>query len=513
MALVVSAITTTARVGSLPRADSLQFTRLCPEAFLGVNDIVWSDGILFLATTQDLFRSLDTGRTWNAIAQPLGYMHITGVRTRGDTVYALASNGQVHRTVDHGLTWSAAPRSGSSSHSFERIPSDVATWTVRHTDSSIVVTHAAGITAELLGIDGTAISDAVAGSDRIYVARRREAIECIYLPGMQSVLLPTEYLTGEYISSLLVNDSMLYAGIRGGTGNVHRIGFNRTGWEPVQNAAEVMGVDVVSLTHGERGIYVCSRENGVLFVERGTNILRSISNGLRRSIVQSLSRLGSDYIVGSRAQGVYLMDGKGASIRPFARNLPQSNEYVVACVDSTVVVVLSSGVLMRTDDRGASWRTLDTLFPNSVLNNMQARGGVLYASTTTGVRVSRDKGETWASLHPDLDGENVNDVVIGDSLIVLIATSATLLLRPDGSIERFIPPTQTTYPPRMSDALFHDGRVFGVGYPGIFISEDNGRTWHVHTHEKTVVFRTLAVIGTRLLVITDAGILLAAKLP
>jgi len=508
------AVSTVAAAQMLPGPDSLQFTRWSTQTFLGVNEIVWNNGTLFLATTQDLFKSNDTGRTWTTIAEPPAYMHITQVATSGDTVYALGTNGQLHRTDNHGLTWRVSTeKMPDPLHNQPRRNTNHSQWTALRTDSSLELRHVAGFGVELTGIDGTLISDVATAGDRCYIARRRDTIECMYLPTLHRIGLPMGYLSGEYVASLLVVDSTLYAGIRSGTGNVHRIGFDRTMWDPVQNAAEIVNIDVVNLFHGDRGIYVCSREQGVLFIESGTNILRSISNGLRRSIIQTLAPIGSSFIIGSRMLGVFMMDAAGTQVDPFARNLPQSNEFVVATLDSTVFVVLSSGVLVRSADLGRSWETLDTLFPNSILHNLQARRGALYASTTTGVRISRDRGETWSALHPDLEGENVNEVIVGDSLTILIATSATLLVYPDGRIVRFSPNAGTTYPPRMSDAVFHDGRVYGVGYPGIFISADNGQSWKVHTHEKTVVFRTLSVIGKRLLVVTDAGVLLAANLP
>jgi photosystem II stability/assembly factor-like uncharacterized protein len=294
---------------------------------------------------------------------------------------------------------------------------------------------------------------------------------------------------------------------------VHRIAFDGSTWNPVQNAGDINGVDVTCLTQNERGIYVGSREHGVLFIAAGSRVLRSISNGLQRSVIQSISRLRSTLIIGTRAEGVFAVDTVGGGLRSLNADLPTSGEYSVTTVDTTILVALSSGAVVRSEDEGRTWKVLDTLFPNSMLNNLQEQGGSVIASTVRGVLVSRDHGDVWTSLHRGLDTANVTKVFVGRSMTIVCSPTSTKFLYPDGRLETFTRDVDFPSAPRLYDVVFRGNAIYAVGYPGLFVSNDNGATWRVQTFEKSAAFRALTLVGDRLLAVTDAGILLTATLP
>ncbi len=416
-------------------------------------------------------------------------------------------------TLDHGLAWFAAPKGLGDSvlGGRQNYPNGMYTGSI--TSTGFILRSVCGASVEFAGPMISDISDIAVAHERVFCANKRGGILQMDVASGAITPLYMGYLNGEFIGELAIHNNYLYAGVRQGMGNLHRTPLNASAWETLQNDRGLSGVEITWLTCSDRGVYVGSREHGALFVQNGSTVLRSVSTAIQRSVVQSLNPFGKSTIVTSRLLGVFITDSMGQNIRPFSNSLPPSSEYAVTVMDSLVFVANGEGSVLRSNDTGRTWTAFPDRFPRSVMNTLTTHRNLLYASTIYGVQVSADSGRTWRSLNSALDEENVFKTITHDSLMILIATNGTLLIRPNGTVERFNPNIEAEHQPRLSDAVIHKGVVYASGYPGLFVSKDYGRTWTVTEIPKVVMMRTLSIVGNELFMATDSGELLATPLP
>ncbi len=81
---------------------------------------------------------------------------------------------------------------------------------------------------------------------------------------------------------------------------------------------------------------------------------------------------------------------------------------IVSQVNPDIVYGFFGGKLQRSTDGGRSWEyTKGTTAPIS-LSSDPVKENVVYASTQNGVQVSEDKGDSWKSMSPQLEGGAVS---------------------------------------------------------------------------------------------------------
>jgi len=122
---------------------------------------------------------------------------------------------------------------------------------------------------------------------------------------------------------------------------------------------------------------------------------------------------------------VQLTEDDGASWRPVGEGLPglPPTRVVASGHDADTVLVTLSGrgrddfqaYVFRSDDRGASWRSITANLPAepaNVIAEDPASPEVLYLGTDLGVFASLDRGASWLSLCGDLPTVPVFDLVV-----------------------------------------------------------------------------------------------------
>ncbi|HLP28574.1 MAG TPA: hypothetical protein VK147_08040 [Candidatus Didemnitutus sp.] len=525
----LAGVTTMLGAVSLQTHEEYPLTRVGASTFFGINAIYAEDSVIVIASNPDVFRSTNSGLTWQTIADPLSFRHITSILPLGDTIYAGAANGGIHRTTNHGLIWKLHSRSGTSgpltelsrngqeivgvSDLHSGFVSRSAMQSVEILDSTITLTMWTGLRAQRKDADLMNVTALVATDSLVFVAKRRDGIfELNPLDGAQSAV-NLDYLKGEFITSLVVQDSYLYAGVKLGKGGVHRKHIDGRDWENVFSDRDNGIVEVTTMVPNYRGIYVGTREHGIYYIGRSSRIMRSICDGLAMGMAQTISVVDSSLIIGCRLRGVFLLPNSRAVIRLLSPTIPQSPEYMVGTFGSSLVVGLGNGSIISSSDDGRTWDSLPSPFPQASLNTVVGRGPELIASTTNGAWVTADTGRNWKSMHAAFENVYVHKVIVDDSVTIVITSERTFFLRPDGQMYEFDTTLSVDHPSRVIDAVVADGKIYAVGYPGLMVSKDLGRTWSVHTVPKMMVFRTVAVTKKTIYVATDMGYLLSCPLP
>lgn len=163
---------------------------------------------------------------------------------------------------------------------------------------------------------------------------------------------------------------------------------------------------------------------------------------------------------------------------------PASNwQGVVAISDKEVVIAGNEGVMLRTQDGGASWQpvvTKDilTVHDAKFLRLKQDPDGQIWALAEFGnVLVSKDRGRSWKSLTPKAD-IGWNDIAfLPRGRVVIVGEFGKILSSNDGGqrwSETEIPNTSSL----MSLAIRPSGVGVAVGLEGgLLLTQDGGQTW------------------------------------
>lgn len=98
----------------------------------------------------------------------------------------------------------------------------------------------------------------------------------------------------------------------------------------------------------------------------------------------------------------------------------------VSQISPSIVYGFFGGKLQRSTDEGRTWEyAKGTIAPISLSSDTKDES-TLYASTQNGVQVSKDKGETWQSVSPQLEGGAVSVFVIDPTSTYALAFSEKL---------------------------------------------------------------------------------------
>ncbi|MCX6140960.1 MAG: hypothetical protein NTX15_09060 [Candidatus Kapabacteria bacterium] len=521
---------TTLKGGVVLQADDVyRFTRVGINTFFGINVIYAGENSVLLATNQDLFRSTDKGITWQSIAKPLDYKNITSVLPFGDTIYVGTSNGSIYGTNDHGLQWSLYSRPQGQPYTALHKEGEVVEgeaqaraafiahgpgYTSWITDSTFNVELAAGATMHSSGAVYADASSITTNGSAVYIGAKRDGIYVYDVTNSTLSSIGMDFLQGEYVNALTTQDGFLYAGLRLGRGGVYRKPLVGTAWEPVLNDRISGIVEITCLVAGSRGIYAGSREHGVSFIGRNSRLMRSISEVIHLSVIQSIGETDSLLIVACRLRGVLRLSKSGNDLAMLSEDIPQSPEYIVGNVGNSILVGFSDGKLIRSDNVGKTWDSLPSPFSPASLNTIVGFRKELFVTTLEGAWRSADTGRSWKPLHAGLTNENIQKLVMHDSVIIVITSARSFLLRPDGALEDFDPHiAEQEHKPLLTGGVVYKGRLYATGYPGLFVSNDYGRTWESHTVQKAMVLRTIAIVDNMMYVATDMGNILSCPLP
>ena len=338
--------------------DTFAFEKLGKSVFFGANAILRSDSTLVLVTNHDIYRSSNNGEVWESLAEPLPHKNITAVFAHADTIYAGSGHGVVYRSTDHGLHWSVTTRTkykpiGGFTLQANPTPRQILkliswprpTSTIVRTDTSLVQIHPSGVSRAVTWNRLAEASAVLMNDTSVILATRDDGILVHSLSTGLTLKMGVRLLQGQVISCLAVHADTLYVGTKLNAGGMFRVLMGTTTWEQMLVDRIDGSLDVQALFVNERGTYIASREHGVLAVLHGSNIVRSLSDGTYMALHQSVTQLGSSWVVSSRLKGALVFDKNGTLLRTVSSNAPTSSEYIVTTLGTMIVMGLADGTL------------------------------------------------------------------------------------------------------------------------------------------------------------------------
>jgi hypothetical protein len=320
-------------------------------------------------------------------------------------------------------------------------------------------------------------------------------------------------LSGKQLSNMAIRGDTLYLGTKLNDGGVYRVVLSTDTWEQMIVDRVEGSLDVHSLSINERGVYIATREHGVLTLVHGTTIIRTLSDGIRNGLNQSVSRLGGSWVVSSLLKGAYMFDDDGKNIRLISTTAPISSTYVVSVLDSLLVMGLADGSMYVSRDTGRTWTFQSKPFEQSELVSLVSINTALYACTTNGLLMSRDSARAFTHVVESLRGENVQDLLHTDSLKFVVASSGMYTIDNHGRLNMFTADVTVDNKIRLSDVRNCGGVLLAAGYPGLFYSRNHGLTWQLVTIPKVIALRTLSCDRGSIYVAADNGDIYVSPIP
>jgi photosystem II stability/assembly factor-like uncharacterized protein len=435
-------------------------------------------GFLFAATDEGLFRSADSGNTWQALRAPQGLPQTYiafGVftdpyfpsRVFVSTTNPRSEKRRFFKSLDAGLTWQPADggdlRKAYPIRAFATVP---------------------GLPKTLYATDGGLVYRSL---DAGLTWKTRT-----FPPGIGFILS---------LTILPTQPGNLYAG---GSQGLYRSRNGGATWEKLtQGLPEIGAVNALVLTQGNNGpsllagVSTFLRRGGVFRSSDAGNAWSLSSQGILATTVTSV-QAGEQGMLWIVANGVLFRSAdRGQTwsrIRPGPPVTGPYFSYVAqVLVDPTdrsnVFAVMSNSEVRRSDDAGATWETAGQVEAQSVVPPVLAIDPVhpstLYAA---GYRLwkSTDRGTTWKQLDIGIYNDFIDLAVAPSSPSTLYALGrrGVVLWSIDGGegwnlstrIARNVIPNSITVDPLLPKTVY-------VGSEhGIYKTKDGGDTWSLFSN-------------------------------
>lgn len=499
---------------------TLPVVRYGERSFAGIRGFVECDSSVLLLTMDDIFLTSNGGKSWRELVAPLPHKSVIDVVSTPDSTYVLTANGAIHRTGNNGLTWNHAARYKQGSVNtlavtqqgigalFVQSPKHTVTTsggTYTLKDSTLYVSLPYGVTYTVTSPAFIEASCIATNDSMLFVGRGRLPILSVQLHGQILADVDMKHLHQEFISALLVVHSYLYVGVNSGQGGLYKKPVVGTHWETVNIDRNTESVDVQCIRSTPKGIYVGFREHGLAFIPNGSHLAYPIHEGLSGAVAQTTDPYKDDFILTARLRGLVRVGRCGVDVERFSTSLPYSGEYVAGVSDTTVVVGLHEGIVIRSKDDGTTWDTLSIRFTESAINTIRGVGPTLFICTNDGVWRSNDAGKTWARSFKELPQQNIQDVHRLPNGWLVRSNEESYLCNDDTTYTTFNPAGNFEHKPHILDVKVHDNVIYAVGYPGLFVSRDGGVTWKTYSVPDSPIVRTVSVYGDRLFITALRG--------
>lgn len=492
----------------------LQPGRYGERMFPGIRSLVRCDSTAILTTIDDVFISTNDGTTWTELVAPLTHKSVVDVVPRGDTIFALTTNGVVHRTTNHGLTWGKLKRfTDQKPNRLRNVDGDVKAYTNSQAeqrtsttyagfsvqDSTLSIELAIGVTCKITSAMFVEATSMAATDTSVYLGRSRLPILCLNFRTDVIQELEMGPLEAEFVHTLKFHNGYLFAGVVSGKGGIYRRYPTSTTWDLVNIDHNTESVDVERIVSAPNGLYIGFRNHGVAFLPNGALVALPIHDGLIGAVAQTCEPYRGGFIVTARLRGLVRVTGCGRAVDRFSSTMPNSSEYVSAVTDSAVFVGLHEGYIIRTLDDGLHWDTLSLKLSISAINKMYSYDGSILICTLSGVWKSTDLGATWNKAFAYLPNQEIQDVYRFAGGWIVRANDESFICSDDETYVPFRPAGTFEFKPHILDVKTDRDVIYAAGYPGVFVSNDFGANWRVYTVDDNMILRSINVFGDKAL--------------
>lgn len=313
-------------------------------------------------------------------------------------------------------------------------------------------------------------------------------------------------ISGEQVSSIIVNGSTIFAGLRNSSFRVYRSTDNGANWTAANKGLESQSV--YSMAFNTAALFAGTLDGGVFRSTDNGTTWTVINSGITNKSIRGLAVNGNTIFAGTNGNGIFRSSDNGNSWTEVSTGLTNKQIQSVIANQGVVYAITDSGVF-RSIDNGELWTSVvagpfvtlgfnDTTLWN--INNL----GVL--------QQSQDKGSTWITINSGLLDYVSAIVTSGSSLFAGVYNSYTggvYQSQNNGSTWSLL--TTSTSSRNVRALVVIGSSVFAGTDSGIYRSTDNGKTWAFANSGLSISLngnriRSLAVNGSTIFAGTEGGV-------
>ncbi len=400
---------------------------------------------LYAGTNDGLFLSQDRGTNWSRAGNALAGVDIVAVATdprQASRLFAGGSDSGVWRSSDSGATW-------------VRINDGLADLRIRD-----------------LAVDGSVAGRVWAGTeDGIFVSNDHGA------SWSRADLEPRAPVLGVVAGAA---GGLAYVATSTGLVVTDDAGAS---WQPANGGLLATTVTALQMLGDDPREVVAGTSGGVFVSFDAGGQWSSLNEGLRSPLVQDLAMVGTDLFAATLA-GAWRLPGLGQA---WSRLNGITNPAVTSVVADGALAdrlyaATAGGGIFRSSDAGATWRAANTGVSSLFLTRLAAVPGVpgeIYALAANQVIVTRNGGDSWTVAGP-LPAGTIADLVVSPhaaSLLFLATSTGVRRSRDAGQSWQ-----ETGLSGLSVESLLASARAPGLVYAGlrggsIRVSFDDGTNW------------------------------------
>ncbi len=382
-----------------------------------------------------VYRSMDTGGTWEAVNTGLSNYSILSLASSGPNVFVGTFQG-VFLSTDDGASWSSASKG---------LMLNAPIYGLASIDSILL----AGTVNE--GIfrstnNGTTWAHVDSGPTNSYVTSFAKLNNTIFASASGGGLLRSM----DYGMTWIQSDS----GITNGFGQF------------------VFVKDGIVFVGTLNGLYMSS-DNGSSWNESGP--------GVNGKPLSSFAIVDSNIFIGiTNGNGVFSSSDNGTSWKPVPpAGLIDMTIFALVTCGENLFASTSDGVFTYKNN-GATWTPANLHVTTPIVNSLSVDSRNLYATTDAGIFRSIDGGGSWTTLNNGLTTYVTSTFIASDTLLIA-ATANGPFRSTDGGLNWMHVDTSLSYIPNafaVIDTCFFAGVSANfVRSGGIYISTNSGRSW------------------------------------
>ena len=439
-----------------------------------ISALLVADGVVYAGFNAGVIsRSFDNGATWEGSG---ANAWITALANNGSTLFAGGAEGKIFRSTNRGKTWRAMGDITSG-----EVPIGHLLW---FNGALYAATGGAGVFRSTnnavswrsvntgLAPDGLGANKLAVSRNTLYLATGSGVFRLVgNSERWESV---SQGLSGWDVKALIADGDVLFAGTQGG--GIFRTDDGGASWMNVSDG--LADRYVFDLAVRERTIYAATT-GGVYKLFNTAQAWNEINRGITNQSLNALVLSESGWLVGTLGGGSFKSADRGQNWAPANSGLPAySNIQSLVTNNQTFWATDYGGGVYRSTDYGTSWTAVNLNLGNRFVNKLFLDGSTLYAGTDQGVFRSTDGGESWESFSAGLGARRVVSFAArAGGICVGTYGSGVFCLNSDGSGWRQLNHNGLTSLNLTALAAQDNLLYAGTGGGGICLSKDGGETW------------------------------------
>lgn len=397
------------------RSEGLPRARVHEFHFIGAT--------LFAATNQGVFISTNEGTSWSNRSTGLPNSAVSSFTSMGSILFAATLGGGVYRSNDFGTTWHAV-NNGLPNTDLHSIVVSGSNLIVGSSGYGPYVSSDSGASWSSVdsNVSAVYVTCFAVVNDMVFMGSSNKSLFRSSDNGMNWTVVKT-FLPSYSIRTLGVSGSTLFLALFDNDmvyDSAYTVLYRSTDFGERWKPANMKNVDINVITFKDSSLFLGTIDHGIYRSTDNASPWLRKSYGLQRLPVTSIAVVDSHVFAGTKG-GLFRMNDDDTSWTDVnAGNMRFAGKHV-SVIGSRLFIGTSLGVFM-TSDYGETWDSTSTGLPHRYVWQLASDSvGNLWVSMMYGLLLSTDYGASWTVVNSDQGwwGYISLSLAVSDSIVAL----------------------------------------------------------------------------------------------